>query len=79
VSRLPPEGVIPDGPDEHDRRTEAGRRDRLVAALAAMVPRERPAGDRLARPRKPLDGDDQVDVDRSDDDDPTAHAWTTNR
>ena len=41
--------------------------------------REPAADDRLARPRQPLGRDDQVDVDRADDDDPAAHAVTRRR
>ena len=59
--------------DEHDRRTEPRRRRRLIAALAAVEPAERAARHGLARGRQPLRLDDQVDVDRADDEDPSAH------
>jgi hypothetical protein len=54
----------PDRPDERGRGAEPSRRDRLVAALAAMVSREAPADHGLARAGQSLGGDDEVDVDR---------------
>ena len=58
---------------EHNRRTEPCRGDRLVAALAAMGPAERAAEHRLAGLWQALRLDDEVDVDRPDDEDSTTH------
>ena len=44
-----------------------------LAALAAVVPLVAAADDGLAGAGQPLDGDDQVDVDGPDDDDPAGH------
>ncbi len=75
-SGLGPERVGADRADERHRRPEPGRRDRRVAALAAVVALEPPADDRLAGGRQPVDDGDEVDVDGADDDHP-AHAVRT--
>ena len=69
----PPERVVTDRPDEEGPCPEPGGGHRLVAALAAVVLREPAADDGLALGGKPLRGDDEVLVDRADDDDPTGH------
>ena len=66
------EVVVAHGPDEQDRPPEPRRGHGLVPALAAVVALEDPAGDGLAGRREPLAANDQVDVDRADDDDPSA-------
>ena len=47
-ARLGPERVVADRADEERRRAEPRGRDRLVAALAAVMSREPAADDRLA-------------------------------
>ena len=66
----PTEVVVPDRADERCRRPEPGRGDRLVPAFPAMVLRETTADDGLTGRRQRAAGDDQVDVDRPDDDSP---------
>ena len=70
--RRPPERVVADRPDEERPCPEPGGGHRLVAALAAVMLREPAADDGLAGRGKPLRRDDEVLVDRADDDDPTA-------
>ena len=72
----PPERVVTDRPDEEGPCPEPGGGHRLVAALAAVMLREPAADDGLALPGKPLGRDDEVLVDRADDDDPTRHLRT---
>ena len=69
--------VVAERRDEHDRHAEPRRGDGLVAALAAVEPLERPAQDRLAGLRQPLRLDDEVDVDRPDDEDPAGSSRLT--
>ena len=71
--RVPAELVVAQRRDEHDRHAEPGGGDGLVAALAAVEPLERAAQDRLAGLWQPLRPDDEIDVDRPDDEDPPAH------
>ena len=72
-ARVLAERVAPDRADERDVRPEPGGRDGRVGALAAVVPLVAAADDGLAGAGQPLDGDDQVDVDGPDDDDPAGH------
>ena len=67
--RLRPERVVPDRADERGRRAEPGGRHGLVAALAAVMLGEPTPGHGLPRRRQPVDGHDEVDVDRPHDDD----------
>jgi hypothetical protein len=60
--------VVADGGDEADVGAEPSRGHRRVAALSAAIALEAAAQHRFAPPRQPLGGDDQVDVDRPDDD-----------
>ena len=71
-----PERVVTDRADEEGPRPEPGGGHRLVAALAAVVLREPAADDGLALAGQPLRRDDEVLVDRADDDDPTGHLRT---
>ena len=68
-SRLRPECVGTDRADERRSRTEPRGRHGLVAALAAVMLGEPAAGHGLPRRRQSIDGRDEVDVDRPDDDD----------
>ena len=72
-SRLVPESIVADRAHEQGRDAETGRRDRLIGALAAVMPGVGPAGDGLARLGQPPGSDHEVDVDRADDDDPSGH------
>ena len=65
--------VGPDRTDEEGRASEPRGGDRLVRALPPVVALEVPAGHRLAGDGKVPGADDQVDVDRPDDDDAAAH------
>src|SRR5207244_1000762 len=60
------EGVVPDGADHAHARTEARGGDGLIRAFAARKARELAPADGLARPRKPLDERNEVEVDRPD-------------
>jgi hypothetical protein len=60
--------------DERGRRTEPRGSDGLVTALASVVLSEPPAGDRLALLRQALRYDNEIDVERADDDDPSSVA-----
>jgi hypothetical protein len=61
--------VVADRADERHRGAEPRCGDRLVGALAAAVAGEAAARHRLARPRQRGNRDDEVGVDRADDDD----------
>jgi hypothetical protein len=63
------ERVAADRPDELHRRAGAGGRDRLVRALAARVRGEAVARERLPRLHEARDARDEIEVDRSADDD----------
>jgi hypothetical protein len=66
---IPHEAVrAADGGDEAGVGAEPSRGHRRVAALSAAIALEAAAQHRLAPPRQPLGGRDQVDVDRPDDD-----------
>ncbi len=67
--RLVGEDVRPDRADERHLRPEPRAGDGLVRALAALDARKRGVGDRLPRPRQPLDAGDEVEVDAADDGD----------
>ena len=73
LERLVAERVDAQRRDERDRGPEAGGRHGLVAALAAVVSAERAAEHGLAGLGQALGADDEVDVDRPDDEDPPAH------
>ena len=72
-ARIGAELVVAERGNEHDRDAEPRGRHGLVAALAAVEARERAAEHGLAGLRQPLGLHHQVDVDGSDDQDPTAH------
>src|SRR5581483_4688662 len=65
--RLVRERIVADCADEAYVRTEPGRGQRLVRALAAGNTLEGRVGERLPRPRQPLRSRDEVEVDRPDD------------
>ena len=71
--RLLTEPVAADRADERRRRPEARCGDRLVSPLAAVMSLEDAAGRRLAGRRQAHAADDEVDVDRPDDEDAAAH------
>jgi hypothetical protein len=70
--RAPAELVVADRADERRRDAEAGRRNRLIAALAAVVDRELGPGQGFARGGKAIRASDEIDVDGSDNHNPRA-------
>ena len=68
-----PNASDPTAPTNEVARSEPGGRDGLVAALAAVVLREPTTGHGLAGRGQALDGRDEVDVDRADNDHPPGH------
>ena len=68
------ERVVADRADHPHARTEPRGRDRLVRALPARHAQEVVTGERLPRPRQPLDARDEVEVDRADDGELGGHA-----
>ena len=64
-----PEVVVAHRADERHERAEPRGRDRLVAALAAVMPGDVAAGHGLARAGQAGRDHDEVDVDGADDDD----------
>ena len=82
IQRVVPEQVVADRADDHDPGPAAEgscRGHGLVPALAAVVLREHPAGDRLAGRGKRCSRDHEVDVDRADHDDGAGHALDSTR
>ena len=63
------EAVAADAADHTNPGARARGGQRLVRPLAARNPSVRAGRDRLARRRKPLHGEDQIDVDRAEYDD----------
>jgi len=62
-----------DGRDHRDTRPGAGCRDRGIGTLSAVMNGEAAAEHRLAGRRKVVGRDDEVDVERTDDDDVPSH------
>ena len=62
------ERVMTDGAKQRNARSRAACCERLVRALATGQDRERVRGLRLARTRQVRDADDQIEIDRSEDD-----------
>jgi hypothetical protein len=76
-ARILAERIAPDRPDEGDVRPEPRGRDRRVGSLAAVMPLVVAADHGLTGAGEPFDGNDQVDVDGPDDDDPAGHDAAT--
>ena len=77
--RVRPQPVVADRTHEPHRRAQARGGGGLVAALAAVMPGEGRPRHGLARRRQASDGRDEIDVDRADDDDASAHRASLNR
>ncbi len=69
IQRGAGESVVSDGTDEHDLGPGAASRQRLVGALAPRMHRECAARQRLTQIRQPRHACDQIEVDRTEDDD----------